>query len=35
MIKLIFKSFYEFILVLIRWLKEIYLYIKEDFYKGH
>ncbi|WP_243157318.1 crAss001_48 related protein [Clostridium perfringens] len=34
MIKLIFKSFYEFILVLIRWFKEIYLCVKEDFIKA-
>lgn len=30
MIKLIFKAFYEFILVLVRWIKEIYLCIKEE-----
>lgn len=35
MIKLIFKAFYEFILVLIRWLKEVYLFIKEDFIKAN
>lgn len=34
MIKLIFESFYEFILVLIRWFKEIYLCVKEDFIKA-
>lgn len=34
MIKLIFESFYEFILILIRWFKEIYLCVKEDFIKA-